>query len=203
MKLSLPEHFRQMSGLHSCIYGMQQAVMWQCWRTVRKRTPSGMAAEDGQLRSIDSRLLLLLLGGEPAGTTGMALLGGKAGKPADIRSEFLYLRNSAGRHALIPAYGRGTGIRRYSMDESAFPYRNRTLSATGWGQQDTGGIRGRRTAPQYRQPAPSSAFGWGTCRNYRDGTFGRESGDGIVSPDVAAADTVSDKVLLVHKHRDR
>ena len=32
-----------------------------------------------QLRSIDSRLLLLLLGGEPAGTTGMALLGGKAG----------------------------------------------------------------------------------------------------------------------------
>lgn len=110
MKLSLPEHFRQMSGLHSCIYGMQQAVMWQCWRTVRKRTPSGMAAVDGQLRSIDSRLLLLLLGGEPAGTTGMALLGGKAGEP---------------------------------------------------------------------------------------------DGDGIVSQDVAAADTVSDKVLLVHKHRDR
>lgn len=68
------------------------------------------SAEDGQLRSIDSRLLLLLLGGEPAGTTGMALLGGKAGGP---------------------------------------------------------------------------------------------DGDGIVSPDVAAADTVSDKVLLVHKHRDR
>ena len=64
----------------------------------------------GQLRSIDSRLLLLLLGGEPAGTTGMALLGGKAGGP---------------------------------------------------------------------------------------------DGDGIVSPDVAAVDTVSDKVLLVHKHRDR
>lgn len=69
--------------------------------------------------------------------------------PADVRSAFVYLRNAASRHVAMLAY---------SQEADSIWYGS-----------------GRRTAPQYRQPAPSSAFGWGTCRNYRDGTFGRES----------------------------